>query len=83
MKCQLPEAARDKSLRRELRLLNMESPYLGYFNLRDLALQWPESGARPQRRRHVAFQYEVKDVESTDLRTGVRQQANQLQNLQD
>ena len=73
---------RDESLRREHRRLNMESPDLGYFDLRDRTMQWLGNAARPQRNRHDVTQYEVKAVDNTDLQTLIRQQADQLQQLQ-
>ncbi|KAK2193340.1 hypothetical protein NP493_15g04000 [Ridgeia piscesae] len=75
LKGRLAKAVRDESLRRELGRLNMESPDLGYFDLRDHAMQWLHN-------RHDATQYEVKAVDNTDLLTLVRQQADQLQQLQ-
>ena len=83
LKGRLAEAVRDESLRRELRRLNMESPELGYFELRDRALQWLGSGARPQRSRQDASQLEVKVDEGEDLRGIVSKQAEQLRFLED
>ena len=83
LKGRLAEAVRDESLRRELRRLNMESPELGYFELRDRALQWLGSGARPQRSRQDASQFEVKVDEGEDLRAVVHKQAEQLQFLEE
>ena len=82
LKGRLAEAVRDESLRRELRRLTMESPDLGYFDLRDRAMQWLGNAARPYRNHHDATQYEVKAVNNIDLETLVRQQADQLQQLQ-
>ena len=82
LKGRLAEAVRDESLRTELRRLNMESPDLGYFDLRDRTMQWLGNAARPQRNRHDVTQYELKAVDNTDLQTLIRQQADQLQQLQ-
>ncbi|XP_072013232.1 uncharacterized protein [Amphiura filiformis] len=40
LKSRLAEAVVDEGLRRELRRLNMESPSLSYFKLRDRAIEW-------------------------------------------
>ena len=49
LKGRLAEAARDEGLRRELRRLNIESPDLSFFEVRDRALQWLGS-SQPKRR---------------------------------
>ena len=83
LKGRLAEAVRDESLRRELQRLNMESPELGYFELRDRALQWLGSGTRPQRTRKDASQFEVKVDEGEDLRGIVNKQAEKLRFLEE
>ena len=83
LKGRLAEAVRDESLRRELRRLNMESSELGYFELRDRTLQWLGSGARPQRSRQDASQFELKVYEGEDLRGIVNKQAEQLRFLEE
>lgn len=40
LKGRLAEAVRDEATRRELRRLNIESPALGFFDMRDQAITW-------------------------------------------
>ena len=47
LKGRLAEAVRDESLRRELRRLNIESPLLSFFDVRDRAIEWlGQTGSR-------------------------------------
>lgn len=76
LKGRLAEAVTDEGLRRELRRLNVESPSLSYFQLRDRAIEWlgtlkrPNSSRRETTVNEVSFESNVLDL--------LRQQGEQI-----
>ena len=80
LKDRLAEAVRYESLRRELRRLNVEAPELGFFLLRDRALQWLGGSTSSTRQKIDATQQEIH-VGDTDLKALVDKQGETIKQL--
>ena len=81
-KDRLAEAVRDESLRRELRRLNVEAPELGFFLLRDRALQWLGGSTSSSTRQKIDATQQEIHVGDTDLMALVDKQGETIKQLQ-
>ncbi|XP_063951585.1 uncharacterized protein LOC129271552 [Lytechinus pictus] len=77
LKSRFAEAVRDEALRRELRRLNIESPQLSFFELRDRALEW--LGPVQTKRKDASVRTMVADPEVMEL---LKKQAEQMEQQQ-
>ena len=82
LKDRLAEAVRDESLRRELRRLNVEAPDLGFFLLRDRALQWLGGSTSTSTRQKTEVTHQQIHVGDTDLKALVEKQGETIKQLQ-
>ena len=80
LKERLAEAVRDDALKRELRRLNIESPNLDYFDLRDRAVQW-QGTREPVHKRSFAVEEVGTSRSDTALHERVRDQEREIRKL--
>ena len=74
LKGRLAEAVRDEGLKRELRRLNIESPALSFFDMRDRAIEWLGTPGRSTQKKEVS----VRETQASDLHALMQRQAEQL-----